>query len=221
MVSLCRNRPEGFGPHSTIHPDLPTGCFLDAVVVPLPTWIFLGFLVASLPWHINPPRRRRASSILKPTKPIEAERIHTLQDDMPPRPALHTRILIALYYILVATMAALVSIEIAQLSNANIGIGLLPFSYVGFVAVLANRLRWKTRMARLENMVFWVLLGTALTLKVAAQVIESDKRAGEDDGSRGAYAAFDGIALASVMVGFSFALGVLEFADWPELGPVT
>lgn len=220
MVSLCRNRTEDFGPHSSIHPHLPTSCFLDVVVVPLPTWIFLAFLLAFLPQRLNPRRRRRASSILKPTKPIENERTQSLEHEAP-RPALHTRVLTALHPILVATMVVLVSLEIAQLSNAHIGIGLLPFNYAGFIAAMANRLRWRTRMARLENAVFWVFLGTVLTLKVATEVIESDLAAGGDNSNERSRPAGEQIIVVSVMVGLSFALAVLEFAGWTGLGHAT
>lgn len=220
-MSLCRNRLEGFGPRSTIHENLPTSCFLDTIVVPLPTWAFVLLLLALLPQRMNPTRQRRASSILKPTKPIENERAHYVDAELAPRPAVHTRILTALYYLIVAAMVALVSIEIAQLSSKDIGIGLLPFSYVGFVAVLANRLQWKTRMARIENAIFWVLMGIVLTLKVAATVIESDSPPeGSGEGSR-IYPGGNGIVVISVMVGFSFALAVLEFAGWTGLGRET
>ncbi|KAB2577611.1 Protein SDA1 [Lasiodiplodia theobromae] len=104
-------------------------------------------------------------------------------------------------------MVALVSIEIAQLSSKDIGIGLLPFSYVGFVAVLANRLQWKTRMARIENAIFWVLMGIVLTLKVAATVIESDSPPeGSGEGSR-IYPGGNGIVVISVMSRSSAEMG--------------
>ncbi|OJD30847.1 tdt family transporter [Diplodia corticola] len=166
---------------------------------------------------MNPKRHRRASSILKPTKPIENERPPCVDVELVPRPATHTRLFTALYYVTVATMVAMVSVEIALLSNKDVGIGLVPFSYVGLIAVLANRLQWKTRGARAANVGFWMLLGIALTLKVAAAVIESD-RAAEGGGEKSrTYPGDDGIVVVSVMAGSSFALAVLEFAGWTGL----
>lgn len=217
MVNLCQNRAEGFGPHSSIHPHLPTSCFLDTVVVPLPTWILLGFLLIILPGRLNPRRQRRASSILKPTKPIENERAQTMEFDTSPRPAIHTRVLAALYYIIVLAIVAMVSVELAQLSEANFGVGLLPFSYVGLAVVVANRLTWTATATRIENAVFWILFGTALTLKVAAQIVESDEAVAAGSRDVKIYPGGSGIVVVSVMVGLSFALAALEFAGWTGL----
>ncbi|OMP82947.1 hypothetical protein BK809_0001138 [Diplodia seriata] len=114
-------------------------------------------------------------------------------------------------------MVAMVSVEITLLSNKDVGIGLVPFSYVGFVAVLANRLQWKTRATRVENVGFWMLQGTALTLKVAVAVIESDGTTEGGGKKSRTYPGGDGIIVISVMAGLSFALVVLEFAGWTGL----
>ncbi|EKG12424.1 hypothetical protein MPH_10541 [Macrophomina phaseolina MS6] len=217
MVPLCCNRTEDFGPRSSIHPHLPTSCFIDTVVVPLPAWILLGYLLISLPRRLNPQRGRRASSILKPTKPIENERAHTVEFGASPRPALHTRVLTGVYASSVAAMVAAVSVELAKLSKAKFGVGLVPFSYMGIAAVIANRLKWKTRVTRVENAAFWVLLGAAWTLKVAVQIMESDKAMVTADRKEEGYPGSSGIIVVSVMVGLSFALAVLEFAGWTGL----
>ena len=202
MVRLCQNRPEGFGPHSALHPSIPTTCFLDVVVEPLASWLFILLCLALLPMRVTAWR-----------SPLYSKSSHHL------RPSIISRVLSTAYYLLIVAMLAMLSLELARLVAAELGIGLLPFGYVGMLLAVFNRLTWRSKTARLANVVFWVLSIVAMALKTAAEQKEQDgpTRRVKDQTTQGNYPTSDEALDNGVMVGVQVLLAALEFNGWNYL----
>ena len=80
-------------------------------------------------------------------------------------------------------MLAIVSLEIARDSVAQLGIGLLPFSYVGILVALLihiftrSTMQTRTRAAHLLrscNSLFWIMLLVGQAIKAASAKIEEN-----------------------------------------------
>jgi len=222
-MQLCSNRPEGFGPHSSMHGQLPTTCFLDIIVVPLSVWIYLALLAfIALPLFLLS-HFRSSSSVPKSAFFNPSSDGNDVTSRARPRWLLLTvRIL---YYFLVIAIIAMVSLEIARLETAELGIGLLPFQYVGVVIaaivhslllVAAKRRKaGKSRSASSGVMVeklvimagtlFWLMLTITWALKIATYAVEGiysrDGMVPQD-----AYRVVDEVTDLGVMV----LLGLLE-----------
>lgn len=174
-MSLCSNRFEGFGPHSSIHPNLPTACFFDVIVVPAATWLFIAIVLVVLAATF-----RRTGYNLRTSGKGTARR------------RLGQRLLAGLYGLLIVAMLAMISLEIARLSIAQLGIGLLPFNYVGVLLALVVHILSKTPqpepgrsleqfrsrrngVLRFCNLLFWLLLLVAMVLKTIALKTEENR----------------------------------------------
>ncbi|KAI0127135.1 hypothetical protein BJ170DRAFT_624358 [Xylariales sp. AK1849] len=141
MASLCTNRAEGFGPTSKLTARFPTQCFFDTVLVPLPTVLYLIslpvlFLVARKSANGRSARRsHRASSGASTSAPYRP---------LPPSSSFLTRLgdhwrhylITSLYYFFIVVITLMETIEIARLSLAKLGVGLLPLVYVGLAAAV-------------------------------------------------------------------------------------
>lgn len=187
MARLCNNRPEGFvsplsslvrlvpsplrcrlsrlqGPMSILSFHLPTQCFFDTVLVPMPTWIFLFSLPAMVlvTWW----RRRRSGRVNNYLYPRSSpcpfplsgggggggsstNDTYTNSNNTRRYPTtnrqssttLLKRLLPPLgYYGTIAVVLLMQSVEIVQLERASLGIGLLPFAYAGAVCAALLRL---------------------------------------------------------------------------------
>ena len=191
MVTLCSNRPESFGPNSKLHPNLPTTCFLDVIVVPLPTWLFL----LTTPLIALNFRHRKARS---------------LRDDGSGAKSRVAKAIAVLYYILVFAMLAMESLEIARLSVAHLGIGLLPFTYIGVLTACAIHAFVTTRLAKGASALFWVALAAAMAVKLSTLVKEEGRR--ERIGVAAKYPLGDQVTDNGVMVGVEVVLAALEIA---------
>ena len=216
MITLCQHRPEGFGPHSSLHPRLPTTCFLDVIVEPLPTWIFLALLLALLPVRLSGLRRQRR---VRPSFSFNPDAQRKSESGSAAHRGVLSRALAVLYYLLIIAMVAMVSLELARLVAAELGIGLLPFTYVGVLAAVATRLTWRSRTAVLVNVLYWVMLAAAMALKTAA---EQEEQMGPDARvknvtTQGMYPSSDEVIDNAVMVGVEVLLAVLEFVGWRAL----
>ncbi|KAK6078290.1 hypothetical protein SCUP234_06288 [Seiridium cupressi] len=158
MAALCTNRAEGFGPVSNLTNPLPTQCFFDTVLVPMPTWLYL--LALPVLFFLTPKRnrgtKRAPRSSLSSTWRAKWKRI----------------LLVAAYYFVILVLVLMESVEIASLVRAELGVGLLPVAYAGYMAAMVlqatdggfRRIRgyWAASTA------FWVA-GAAITgLKIAS-----------------------------------------------------
>lgn len=103
------------GPHSTLSNPIPTTCFVDVVLIPLPVWIAL--LV--LPVLVFAPKRERKTAYSNYTGDAR---------DAAPRRSWLRKTAIAIYYILIICNILMQTLEIVRLSLIHYGIGLLPFT---------------------------------------------------------------------------------------------
>ncbi|KAK8084627.1 hypothetical protein PG997_005898 [Apiospora hydei] len=159
MARLCTNRPEGFGPMSNLTPHLPTQCFFDSVLAPMPTFLFLVSLptMVIVSWWRRRRRGGRINNYLYPRSspypfPLTnggnsdsgggsgsgsrnantLRRYPTTTTDRQSVATLLKRLLPSLgYYGAVAVILLMQSVEIVQLERASLGIGLLPVVYAG------------------------------------------------------------------------------------------
>ncbi|KAH0537642.1 hypothetical protein FGG08_005593 [Glutinoglossum americanum] len=179
-MALCSNRPEGFGPRSHLWRHMLTSCFIDTILEPLATWIYL--LLIALVFFLPP----------KSTK-----------DSPPPS---HRFLLIG-YSVLMFAVAGMLSVEIARLVLADFGVGLLPFLYVAYLVALV--LRWRRSMWRSEwkwcGVALWVMLIVVGVVKIIGEIKEGvNTRKGTK------YPMSDQVTDVGVDIGLWFLLAGLE-----------
>ncbi|PQE15278.1 hypothetical protein CJF31_00010626 [Rutstroemia sp. NJR-2017a BVV2] len=185
-MKLCSNRPEGFGPSSQLSSSpLPTTCFTDTILIPLPTWLaLLLLLLLSL---------RPSSSTSKPQ----------------PRPP---TLPLTLHFLLMLSLLLMNSIIIARLSLLGWGIGLLPFTYISVIlsSVLfaTNGFRGRVRYWWVVSAVTWVGGATMSFLQAAGLV---QQLGWEWEGRKGGrYPVGDEVVDGLVLGGLWVVVGVLE-----------
>ncbi|KAI9679721.1 MAG: hypothetical protein M1822_007327 [Bathelium mastoideum] len=224
MVTFCKNRPEGFGPHSSLHPSIPTTCFLDTILTPSATWFYLFLLPFLLPLYAKSLRshndKRASGSDKYVTDLDEAPILRSEWDDEPTsKPGFFARALSALYYLLVVAMLGMMALEIARLSMADLGIGLLPFTFGGILVALILRASWQAKVVRLFNITYWVLLAGVMSVKLVAEFQEEGgkERRVKGHGVVGNYPTSDEIIDVATIIGLEAVLGLLEFGGWSRL----
>lgn len=203
---------------SHLHGRIVTSCFLDTILVPLCTWVYLAALVVliALPTTSRPSYRsgglRRKTPFGSRKGGVDAEVDEDADMRSPARRRGKTQLVLAiLYYLLVLAQILMCVLEITRLELAHLGIGLLPFTFVAlivagvvrFTAGLAGRVAgWKW-----ANLALWLALAVMNGVKVAEEVKEG---IGMRKGSK--YAVVDELTDVSVMIGVYAALAVLEMA---------
>ncbi|TVY41991.1 hypothetical protein LOCC1_G006507 [Lachnellula occidentalis] len=116
---LCSNRPEGFGPHSTISSPIPTSCFVDTIMIPLPVWLALFLLPLLITFSLHHRKLNFDPSTAHLRTVASRSCIFvTLQ---------------VLYYLFIIANILMLTLEIVRLELLHFGIGLLPFAYVGLL----------------------------------------------------------------------------------------
>ncbi|CAL3969523.1 hypothetical protein PZA11_005951 [Diplocarpon coronariae] len=206
-MQLCRNRLEGFGPSSRISSPLPTSCFTDTILIPLPTW--LGILLLALllsifssKHHHHHPHHPQSSPSTSTFKSISTPSVHAGKSWL-------FILTSTLYYILILANILMVTLEIARLSRLPSGIGLLPFSYVGLL--LGTLLFWsggaqgRLRDWQAVNMVLWIGGVAVSAVKVAGLTTQ---KGGRREGSR--YPLEDQVVDVAVIMGVYVGIAVLE-----------
>lgn len=214
---LCKNRPEGFvskfgnllyalkpllttskGPLSHLYSHILTSCFIDTILIPLCTWLYLLFLVKIFVFcAIFKSRAWRRSS--------PGDNISKL----PKRHGKVHRAFKVLYGLLMLVQALMCTLEIVRLSLAPLGIGLLPFTYVGLLVAFAlrfsQRFRGPVQKWRWASPFLWVSLAVATGVKLSGELKEGIySRKGTK------YPMIDQITDVAVMIGVFVVLGVLE-----------
>ncbi|MCJ1278062.1 hypothetical protein MMC21_005876 [Puttea exsequens] len=202
-MRLCSNRPEGFGPHSHLYSHILTSCFLDTVLVPLCTWLYISVLII-----LAAIVRRRPNDTTTFRARKSAGEVDALGGPKIGRSKTHL-VFTILYYLLLLAQTLMCILEIARLSLAHFGIGLLPFTFVTLLgaAILrfTNGMRGKIAGWRWATLGVWVALAVTNGVKIA----EEDKEgAGTRKGTK--YPEVDEITDVAVMVGVYAALGALE-----------
>lgn len=133
-------------------------------------------------------------------------------DDISKLPKRHGKVHRAselLYGLLILAQALMCTLEIVRLSLALIGIGLLPFTYVGLLVAFAlrfsQRLRRPIQNWRWACLFLWVSLAVANGVKLSGELKEGiNLRKGTK------YPMIDQITDVAVMIGVLVFLGVLE-----------
>lgn len=122
---LCTNRPEGFGPKSALSSPIPTTCFIDTILIPLPIWLALFLLpILLLSTHHRKQNYNPSTAHLRTVAPKSWP----------------FTILSAIYYILIICNILMQTLEIVRLALIHFGVGLQPFTYVGLL--LGGLLHW-------------------------------------------------------------------------------
>lgn len=204
---------------SHVYSHIVTSCFLDTILVPLCTWVYIIALVGLFALSRGKPRASpqarypqykasNASADGKATADAEMHENAEMQLPVTRRSKIHL-ILTIVYNLLLLAQILMCILEIARLSLADLGIGLLPFT---FVSILVAGVLHATRGAsgrirgwRWANLVVWIALAIMNSIKIAEEVKEGlDTRKGSK------YPESDEIIDVSVMVGVYVALGILE-----------
>jgi hypothetical protein len=127
-----------------------TSCFIDTILEPLVTWIY--FLLLLLTFF----------ALSQPTK------------DAPPPPH---RFLLVGYSVLLFAVTGMLSVEIARLSLAHLGVGLLPFLYIAYLMALV--FRWQRSLWRPGfrwcGVALWVMLAAVGVVKLVGELKEGVK----------------------------------------------
>ncbi|KFY46136.1 hypothetical protein V494_00594 [Pseudogymnoascus sp. VKM F-4513 (FW-928)] len=192
---LCSNRPDDFGPQFTLSSPIPTTCFVDVILVPLPVWIAL----ALLPILILVSLHSRKANYNPSTAHLHLQ---------PLRSCLYT-ITTTIYYVLIVCNILMQTLEIVRLSLIHFGIGLLPFAYVGLI--IGGALHWSNGVqGRIQiwqgiNAVIWLGGTTISVVKVVGLVKEGI------NGRKGSkYPISDQTIDVAVMAGVYAGIGMLE-----------
>ncbi|KAI4254213.1 MAG: hypothetical protein L6R42_007291, partial [Xanthoria sp. 1 TBL-2021] len=202
------------GPLSHLYGQIVTSCFLDTILVPLCTWLYLATLIAStiigtrLFRHpsSNVPRHRRFRDS-KTTQEVETNE-PAAGDGIPQRTKSHKALSI-LYYLLLLAQILMCVLEIVRLSITHLGVGLLPFTLVVLITAAAVRftkgLRGRIYAWRYLNLALWVALAVTNGVKIAQETKEGT---GSRKGSK--YPEADEITDVAVMIGVYAVLALLE-----------
>jgi hypothetical protein len=120
-----------------------------------------------------------------------------------------------LYYFFLVALIAMISLEIARLVDAQLGIGLLPFTYVGILLaaglhlVMSRQTTSELRLVKCFNAVYWLLLAVVFAIKVATEVKEGlhsrDNVMPQDN-----YKVVDEVTDVAVMIFLAAVLVLLE-----------
>lgn len=138
-------------------PGLPSQCFFDTILVPLPTWVFILAL------------------------PV----VGLIRTRVPSTQVLHANVrrawirsgTLGLYYFCVFAIVLMESIEIGRLAKADMGVGLLPFVYVACAlavvtcamdARVARALGWERGWWHEATALFCAMSGIISTVKTIA-----------------------------------------------------
>ena len=147
-------------------PGLPSQCFFDTILAPLPTWVF----ILALP----------VVGLIR-TKVPSTEVLHANV-----RRAWIRKGTLGLYYFCLFAIAGMESIEIGRLAAADMGVGLLPFIYVAcMLAVVtcaldsrvASVLGWERGWWHEAVALFCAISGIISTIKtIAVEALDATPR---------------------------------------------
>lgn len=121
---------------SQISSPLPTTCFTDTILLPLPTYIFLVFLGSSSLAALLLKRNTSSSQLQFTTPSTENRRWYSFSSSRTANGQKRSKVQIAavvLYYIFLLANLLLSILEMARLSTIHFGVALLPFVTVGIL----------------------------------------------------------------------------------------
>lgn len=210
-MQLCSNRPEGFvcrclpsnhnkltyqGPASTLSSPLPTTCFTDTILLPLPVWLALALL--PLLYLVG---RSYNKTHFNPS---------TIALRVPPsKRRLCLNFTSATYYILIVANILMQTLEIVRLELLDFGIGLLPFVFVGLL--LGGSLHYTGGISR--RIIFWEVINAVVWVGgIVMCIIQVVGLTNEGiNGRKGSkYPVSDQVIDVAVMAGVYAVIGILE-----------
>ena len=171
-----------------------TSCFIDTILVPLATWLYLTIVVLLV-----------ISSALRPGLRVSKG------TDFKPGPGRSRAhgILTGVYFFFIAATMGMSILEVVRLSFARLGIGLLPFTFVALLVAAALRMTkgFRKRVSgwRWANIVAWVALAATNGVKLAEELKEGT---GARKGTK--YPESDEITDVGVMIGLYVILAILD-----------
>ena len=198
---------------SDLYNHILTSCFLDAILVPLCTWLYLLILliVALLRPVLQSSHQKTQGSTAKYVERdlrIDAASRYSLGRPWKGHSKAYTAALV-IYFLLIIAQFLMCILEIVRLSLARLGIGLLPFTFASLVAAGVLRatagLREKVIMWRWLNFSLWTGLAATNSVKIVQEVKEGIH---VREGSK--YPVVDQVTDVAVMVGVYTVLAVME-----------
>ncbi|KAL8636785.1 MAG: hypothetical protein Q9226_009212, partial [Calogaya cf. arnoldii] len=202
------------GPASHLYANIVTSCFLDTILVPLCTWLYLAALVAFtitgarlFPHRSSSFALQRRSRDGKVTQEVETNELAA--DHATPRHTKFHKALSILYYLLLLAQFLMCILEIVRLAITHLGVGLLPFTLVVLITAAAVRftrgLKGRIYAWRWLNLALWAALAIVNGVKIAGETKEGT---GARKGSK--YPVVDQITDVAVMIGVYVVLVILE-----------
>lgn len=189
------------GPRSSLSAPIPTTCFVDVILVPLPVWIAVALLLAVIFLSSHGRRSTYKPSVAHPRTQRFKRWLHSAVSTV--------------YYILIACNILMQTLEIVRLSLIHFGLGLLPFAYVGLImgAVLhwSRGIQGRVQAWQGINGVLWLGGAVMSVVKVVGLVEEGV------NGRKGSnYPVSDQVIDVAVMAGVYAVIGTLEavFGAW-------
>lgn len=193
------------GPVSHGYSHILTSCFLDTILVPLCTWLYLLVVIV-----LATLGARRSPGVRRAHKTSEDVEVDGLADRGRRRThRIAHKAFSIVYYLLLLAQVLMCVLEITRLSLAHLGIGLLPFTFVSLILAFALHLtrgfRGRVLSWKWANLAVFIALATTNGVKIAEEVKEGTQ---QRKGSK--YPESDEIIDVAVMVGVYAALAILE-----------
>lgn len=193
------------GPVSHLYSHILTSCFLDTILVPLCTWLYLLVVIV-----LATLGARRSPGVRRAHKTSEDVEVDGLADRGRRRThRIAHKAFSIVYYLLLLAQVLMCVLEITRLSLAHLGIGLLPFTFVSLILAFALHLtrgfRGRVLSWKWANLAVFIALATTNGVKIAEEVKEGTQ---QRKGSK--YPESDEIIDVAVMVGVYAALAILE-----------
>ncbi|KAG0645975.1 hypothetical protein D0Z07_7918 [Hyphodiscus hymeniophilus] len=183
------------GPHSSLSSPIPTTCFVDTILIPLPVWLALVTLPALFLFSVH----HRKGNYNPSTAHFRSR---------PLRSCLYTTTA-TIYYLLIIANILMQTLEIVRLSLIHFGIALLPFTYVGLIlggfVHWSKGLRGRVRAWQAVNGLVWVGGVIMSVVKVVGLV-----KMGINGRKGSKYPVSDQVIDVAVMAGVYAVIGMLE-----------
>jgi hypothetical protein len=147
---------------------MPTQCFIDVILVPLPTWVLIALAFVILPATL------RTAITEKLKRGVYKKRWHRI---------LH----LSFYYFFILAIAIIESVEVARLAQINLGVGLIPFVYVGCAAIAglqATHGLWgRLHGWQIASVMFWVMsCAISLVKRIALSRLSKEEAFRREEG---------------------------------------
>ncbi|TEA21111.1 hypothetical protein C8034_v002541 [Colletotrichum sidae] len=150
MQRLCGMRPEGLTVHSRFSP-LPSMCFFDSIIIPLPAWIRIGITFAFFHFVV-------------PVVVVDKIKRYEVKKEW----QRHAQL--SFYYFSVLVIFMMEAMEIARLAQIRYAIGLLPFVFAGCaisaVMQATRGANGRIRNWQPANIIFWIMSFAVTIIKI-------------------------------------------------------